>query len=258
MLSLSLFCLSACEKVVSLDLKSIPPKYVIEGVVTNESGRSRIKISSTKDFTSNNEFTGITGASVKVENRGVTYTFRDSGAGVYQHNTFRGTQGQTYLLTVTVDQQSFTASSTMPVAAAFQDLYLTRGNFAPARTVLNVRYADVLETKNYYWFQQYVNGIEQTAYGLVNDEFSEGQEIVASMLFENTTEDRSKDFKSGDRLTVEMHCIEAPFYSYLYGLYAATGFAYGSQSSNPQSNLSGGALGYFSAHTTQRKFVVIP
>ena len=254
----ALLLLVSCEKVVEVQLKNSNAKYVIEGVMTNETGRCRVKITTTNDFKASNEFAGVAGAVIKIESKGVIYNLKDMGNGIYQHSTVKGVPGQTYQLTVSLNDQTFTASSTMPLGLPFQDMFIARNDFSTTKAVVNVRYADIPAAKNYYWFQQYVNGIEQSAFGLVTDEFSDGQEIIASLLFENTTGDSSKDFKKGDRLTVEMHNIEAPIYTYLLSLYGASGTDNGTPFANPQSNLSGGALGYFSAHTTQRKVVVIP
>ncbi len=257
---LLMFCLmlGSCEKVVDLKLKSIDAKYVIEGVVTNELGKCKVTITSTKDVNESNQFGGVSGAIVKIESKGVGYPLIETSAGIYQSKTLKGVMGQTYLLTVSLNGQTFTAASTMPIAEPFQNMYLGSGDFAATRTIVSVSYKDDADTKNYYWFQQYVNNIEQPRYAVVTDEYSVGQNIVASLIFENTTGDTSKDLKKGDKLTVEMHAVEEPMYTYLFSLYGATGSDNGTAPANPESNLKGGALGYFSAHTTQRRVLVIP
>lgn len=92
----------------------------------------------------------------------------------------------------------------------------------------------------------------------MNDEFTSGQEINEYLVFENRTKDHSKDIVKGNKLTVEMHSIEASVYTYLSSLFNANGSADGAAPANPVSNISGGALGFFSAHTVERKTIIIP
>ncbi|SHG88287.1 protein of unknown function [Pedobacter caeni] len=252
----TLFC--SCEKVIELDRADNEVKYVIEGTITNEPGVCSVLLSKTKNFKDDNQFIGVSGAVVKIENNGVAVILPESSPGVYKVNTINGTPGQTYLMTVTVDGKTFTASSTMPENVPFDDFYMKASDFGKKRTTAYVKYKDPLEPQNYYWFQLFVNDKKQRNFSLMNDEFTPGQEVNTTVSFQNETDDLSRDFKKGDKLTAEMHSIDASAYLYLHSLGNAEGSDNGASPANPISNINGGALGFFSAHTVQKRTLVIP
>ena len=250
--------LGACEKVIDLKFKNIEPKYVIEGLIANENASCKVIISSTKDFKDDNDFAGISGAVITMETKGVVYKLLETATGTYQNNTLKGVPGQTYNLKVVINQEVITSTCTMPLMVPFDAIYVSAGDVTLERAMVNVRYRDTPDVKNYYWFQQYVNGSRMTDYAVVSDELSSGRDIVAGLIFKNNTSDASRNFKSGDRLTVVMHSIDLPVYNYLNSLSSASGMSYDTAPSNPRSNLNGSALGYFSAHTTQRRSIILP
>lgn len=248
--------LSACEKIIELKIPNNEVKYVIEGTITNEPGVCSVLISKTKNFNADNTFSGVSGANVKIENNGAVVTLQETIPGVYKTSAINGTPGQTYHMTATIDGQVFTAASTMPAPIPFLDFYMKPADFDSLRTIAYVKYKDSAATKNFYWFELFVNDQRQANYSVTNNDFTTGQTVNASVVFENTTKDRSKDIKRGDKLGVEMHSIDPSVYLYLFSLNGAKGTGNGSPA-NPISNITGGALGFFSAHTTQHKDLII-
>jgi hypothetical protein len=65
--------------------------------------------------------------------------------------------------------------------------------------------------------------------------------------------------QSGDTLEVKMYCVDKNIYNYFFSLGQITGNnSFNSASpANPNSNLSNGALGYFSAHTVARQKLLV-
>lgn len=248
----------SCEKVIELDRTENEEKYVIEGTITNEPGVCSVLLSKTKNFKDDNQFIGISGAVVTIENKGVVVTLPESSPGVYKVSTINGAPGQTYLMTVAVDGKTFTASSTMPENVPFEDFYMKPSDFGKKRTLTYVKYKDPLERVNFYWFKQFVNDKKQRDFVVSNDDFTPGQEVNAGITFQNDTDDLSRDFKKGDKLGIEMHSIDASTYLYLHSLDNAEGSDNGASPANPISNITGGALGFFSAHTVQKRTLVIP
>lgn len=247
----------SCENVIELKRTDNEVKYVIEGTITNEPGVCSVLISKTKNFKDDNQFIGVSGAVVKIENNGIAVILSESSPGVYKVNTINGTPGQTYLLTITLDGKTFTASSTMPAVVPFDDFYLKPADFDKESTDTYVKYRDPLESRNFYWFELYVNEKRQRNFAVMNDDFTPGQEVNTTVTFENNTNDSSKDLKKGDELGVEMHCVDAAAYLYFFTLTNAEGSDFGASPSNPVSNITGGALGFFSAHTIQKRTLVI-
>lgn len=247
----------SCEKVVDLKFKDNELKYVIEGTITDQPGNCKVYISETKAFGDDNVFNGISGASVKIETKGNTIVLTETGKGIYETTAINGTPGETYNLTVNIKGELFKASSTMPQAVPFMDFTLKPKDFDSTRVTPMIKFKDPLETKNYYWFQQYVNDKLQKKYEVMNDEFTTGQEVNDYLVFENDTKNKALNFKKGDKLTAVMHSIDPAVYTYLFSLFGANGSDNGAAPSNPLSNISGGALGFFSAHTVQQKTLTI-
>lgn len=250
--------LGSCEKVIDLKYKDNEVKYVIEGTLTNEPGSCTVLLSKTRNFKDTNPFSGLSGAVVKIENNGTVYTLLEDSPGVYKLSTLTGIPGQTYHLTVAVEGETFKASSTMPLVVPFDDFYLKAKDFDSLKVTTYVKYKDPANVTNFYWFELFHNGRRQRNYSMMNDQFTPGQEVTTSIIFENKTDDLSRNFKKGDKLGIEMHSIDPSVYLYLFSLSAAEGSDNGAAPANPLSNLTGGALGFFSAHTTEKRTLVIP
>lgn len=257
-LSLVSILIWSCKKIIDIGPKDNTPIYVIEGRITNEPGVCKVLVSKTKNLTSNNQYEGLSGAVVKVENSGTTTILPETSKGVYEVSTINGTPGQTYNLSVQIDGHTFTASSTMPELVPLLDAYIKSGDFEPTNTVLTVKYKDIPNVKNYYLFRKYVNDKNQKDFDVLNDDFTPGTDVGQRLSFTNETDDKANDLKKGDRLKVEMSCIDANVYLYLHSLFGASGSGSdGAAPSNPITNIKGGALGFFSAHTLQSKTVTI-
>ncbi|WP_316811208.1 DUF4249 domain-containing protein [Pedobacter heparinus] len=248
----------SCEKAIDLKLKDNVLKYVIEGTITNEPGSCKVYISETKEFGDDNRFNGISGAIVKIENKGTSIVLTETEKGIYESAAVAGVPGETYSLTVNIKDLVFKASSTMPQLVPFLDFTLKPTDFDTTRVTPMVKFKDPAETKNFYWFQQFVNDKIQKQYKVINDEFTTGQEVNDYLVFENDTKNKALNFKKGDKLTAEMHGVDAGVYAYLFSLINANGSDNGAAPSNPLSNISGEVLGFFSAHTVQRKTITIP
>jgi hypothetical protein len=72
--------------------------------------------------------------------------------------------------------------------------------------------------------------------------------------------DDDLDLKAGDLISLNMQCIDkhvSVFYTTL-ALMGDSGPGGGTTPNNPQNNISNGALGIFSAHTTETRTARIP
>jgi hypothetical protein len=100
----------------------------------------------------------------------------------------------------------------------------------------------------------YVNGVQVKRVFVENDQLSDGR-AVTSMLYQQDIE-----IKRGDKIDVDMQCIDPDMYNYWNSLSNQGGNSPQNSAtpSNPPSNIDNNALGYFSAHTIQRKTIIIP
>ena len=254
---LVLIFLTGCQKVISVNLNSSETRYVITGKITDQPGECQVSITRTKDFSEDNQFPGVSGATVTVENDDVVTTLPETAAGIYSTTSLTGQHGHTYLLTVHIGSETFTSSSTMPQPVNLDSMYVSTAPLSNNKNV-TVIYKDPPGIANYYHFIQYVNGRKEQTIFVSDDEFTDGQRVRSQLNYNNDTNDPARDIKSGDSVRIDMICNDAAVYKYWYSLNdGATGANQSASPANPVSNISGGALGYFSAQTIQRKAIKV-
>lgn len=262
---INLFCFSlilalcSCKKVIDLKLKESDIKYVVEGVITNQPGVCKVYLSQTRQFNEDNQFLGVSRAIVTVKDNGRNVSLMETQPGIYETKLINGTPGHVYQLSVIINDQTFTASCTMPNAVRLDTLYISEGPFGQFKFA-TIRYRDPAELNNRYRFVQYLNGIKDPAIFLETDEFTNGYSILTQLDTGVDTKDDPRNIKSGDRVTIEALSLDLNIYKYWYSLDAGGGDGTGNIAApaNPLTNINGGALGYFSAHSIDRKTVIVP
>ncbi len=261
LLMLGTISLISCEKVIDVDLNNADPKYVIEATITDEPGNAKVKISLTKNFDEDNGFSGVSGANVNViEAGGPLVSFTETSPGNYEAPLLKGIPGKSYTLNVTIGSKIFYGTSTMPQRVNMDTVYITDELlFAETRKTANIEYKDPVGRGNNYRFIQYVNANKENQIYAVNDDYTDGNNINNKLFYFTDTEDDPHNIKSGDQVKIEMFCIDPEVYTYWYSLSrSATGTSGQATPANPVTNLQGGALGYFSAHTYQTKTIIVP
>ena len=260
-LSSLLVLLFSCEKVIDINLNKVEKKYVIEGIVTDQPGTSKVLITQTKDFDQDNNFPGVSGATVSItQTGGPTYNLAETSAGVYEAGSLVGISGKTYSLNVNVGGKAFSAVCTMPQAVNLDTIYVTDELlFTETRKIVNAVFQDPPGLGNNYRFIQYINGVKKNSILIRNDDYSDGRRIDNKLFYFSGNDDDSDQVKSGDQVMIDMLCIDPVIYKYWFSLDRSSAGGSGQATpSNPVTNMQGGALGYFSAHTLQTKSMVVP
>ncbi len=249
---IGLFTLSACTKVITLHLPPAAPAYVIEGNITDEPGPYTVQITQTTGFYSGNDFTGVAGAIVQVsDTTGYAETLVDKGNGLYVTQHLQGVQGMRYSLHVAIGKDTFTAVSTMPYRINLDSIYVApvynsgKTILAIVPSFLNPPAPGVA----YYFFNQTINGnLDKTLY-YWNSKYSSGLQNTFNL--ERNSADST--LHTGDSVQIEMQCIDEQMYNYWSGMDQSASGGGGAYPGDPVTNLSKGALGYFSAHTSQTR-----
>jgi hypothetical protein len=244
----------SCEKVIQVDLNSAAPQVVIEGEISNAAGPYQVRISKTVNFSSNNVFPPVSRAVVKItDNTGFTDSLTEASPGTYTTRSITGKPGNTYTLSVSAEGKQYTAISTMPQPVNLDSVTIEKTKiFNNTRISAVVNFKDPVGLGNYYQFTEYLNGTLLPEVFVLEDRLSDGKYISRSLFSD------SSDLKNGDNLSVKMYCIDQNVYDYMRTFRRVTNNGNQSASpANPISNLSNGALGYFSAHTTQTKQVTV-
>ncbi|KAA0129667.1 DUF4249 domain-containing protein [Chryseobacterium sp. SN22] len=256
---LSLLFLTSCEKDIDLDLDDQSGKIVIEGNITDGGGPYLVKITKSVPYSSSLPYTAIENAQVVVsDNAGQAETLTYAGDGYYVTNTFTAQPGRTYTLKVNAEGQQYSARSTMPQPVSFdgldQDSFLIAGE--TTYTLLPV-FTDPPALGNRYLFIYSVNNGSQKFFAEFSDNVNNGLPNQRPLLMPND-EDGVK-VNAGDTIHVEMQCIDQNIFTYYSALLQILdgGAGSGITPANPPGNISNGALGYFSAHTVNKKDKVI-
>jgi hypothetical protein len=250
---------SACEKVIDISVRDSETKYVIEGVITNEQGSCHVYLSRTQTYNADNNFEQVGGAIVTIKDNGKETVLTENRPGEYGAAHLTGVPGHRYDLSVNINNQVFSATSTMPQSARLDTLYIAPGPFGQFQFA-TVAYTDSVGAGNKYRFVQYLNGTKDPEIFWASDEFTDGQKVVVQLDTGVDKKDDPLNIKSGDEVTIEMLALDNNIFNYWYSLQTGGGNGGGNSAapSNPTSNIIGGALGYFSAHTVDRRTVIAP
>jgi hypothetical protein len=248
-----LLTITSCEKVIDLDLDDDTGKLVIEGSINNKWGVQSVKLSRNVSFTQTNSYPAVSAADVTISDQtGKIYTLKETSPGLYSYSPLSGTAGSVYTLNVSSDGKTYSSSSTMPALVPLDSITAKNSLFESEQKEISVHYRDPAGNKNQYRFVLFVNGVQVKNTFAVNDNFSDGRGV-------NLILRAADDIKSGDTVTIEMQCIDPSVYTYWFTLsqQSSGGPGGGTAPANPPGNLSNNALGYFSAHTTQVKSIIV-
>lgn len=240
------FGLSSCEKVIDIPLKDSSPLLVIEGNLDNQGLVSEVLLSESTPFSFSGERIPVSGAIVRIqEDDKSPMLLTEQEQGRYILNNFQGKSGSTYYLTVSASGNEYEAKSIMPHPVELDSIgIITTTLFSETIKSVAVIYQDPMDVKSYYRFKVRINNIQNSTYWVFNDRFTNGNVVTQTLT------DLSNKIFSNDSVIVEMQCIDPDVYNYWNSLRNQSPGA--SVPSNPVSNISNGALGYFSAHTISK------
>jgi Domain of unknown function (DUF4249) len=240
----------ACKKVINVDLNNADPKLVIEGII-DDNNFTQVSLTKSVKFSNSNNFPAVSGATVTIkDNLGTIYTLTEASAGKYKNAALLGTPGRTYTLTVLAEGKTYSSVSTMPMPVNLDTILTERVVFGTQATwSVAPAYYDPPGFGNYYKFYKSINNKPVPTYWIWDDRFS--NDVISTRPLIQT----DSIIKLNDSVQVEMQCIDKNIYRYFAALE-------GTQSgntvpANPDSNISGGCLGYFSAQTSQKMTVKV-
>lgn len=244
-------CISCdTEKDITLPLIDNSGTLVIEGNVTDDEGPYFVSVTRSLKIFQNEEVPVVDNAIVVLsDNKGQSEVLKFED-GVYVTDNFTSHYGDTYSLSVTVDGKNYKATSTMPQLVkldSLQQIKLANSDGGNRIGILPV-FKDPPQQGNYYLFKKY--GVRKK-YAVLSDNLDNGQ-INKRAIFTN------EYFSVNDTVMIEMQSVDGPVYDYFKALANISDeFNENNITSNPPSNISNGALGYFSAHASSEKAIII-
>jgi hypothetical protein len=250
---ISFFFLTSCEEVIDLDLGDTPPQINIEGMVSTDPGPYTVKITESVNYNERNIFPPVSGALVTIGDvGGRSEVLEEREQGVYYTSNLRGQKGKTYRTEVEIGGKKYSAVSTIPRTVipinSISYEFVEESFFNDEGYYLTVYFSDPSEEVNYYRLKIFVNGepylikvednlVKDDNFWLINDKFFNGKMIDFEFPF---------PLKAEDVVNIELHQLDQVTFNYYRTLVELMG-AGGVAPSNPLTNWSNGALGYFGA-----------
>ncbi len=256
--------LVSCTEPIDLDLNTGENiRLVVDAEIDNLEAADTIYLTYTTNFFEEGGPLPATGGAVTVARGDSTFTFTELGASgkYYSPEGFVGRENFEHRLAIAIDGATYTATSFMKPQITIDTLTSVfvegEGPFSDEGYRIGISFQDPPGQRDYYWFIDYVNGFNEYTnvfeYGaLFNDEIVNGRYL-------NNIEYGTFDLEPNDTLTVDLRVIDKQvetivsaigFESFDSGLFDGT-------PSNVPTNISGNALGLFTAYSVSRRSVVI-
>ncbi|MBC9798158.1 DUF4249 domain-containing protein [Sinomicrobium weinanense] len=205
--------LTSCEDTVNVDLDTAEPRLVIDAgigwVKGTDGSRQTVKLSTTTDYYTS-EIPPVSNAVVSITNSdGTRFDFKETpGTGIYVCTNFIPVIGETYELTVTVDEQTYTASeqliSVPGITRIEQD---NETGFGGDEIEVTFYYQDNAEEDNHYMARFDADVLVNPEYDIDSDKFTQGNEMFDSFSHE--------DLEAGDSIDISLSGISERFDNYM-------------------------------------------
>lgn len=257
------FAIASCTELIDIKTISAEPQIVVEATIgMNEP--PLVRLTKTNSLNEGDRFPAVENAHVSLkDNHGRIVVLSEMSPGYYgTKSNFFGEPGTTYTLTVNDGSSTINSTSTMPswvkidTVSVINSIYPGGGPPTDSFQETNfyeikIKYSDPGNETNFYRFVV-----------SVNDRSAKGNNIVDDRLTNGNTSERNiiiydADLKPGDVFIVEMQCIDKAVYEYFESMGNVNMGPNSSSPVNPYTNLKGAKLGYFSAHTVERKYITI-
>jgi hypothetical protein len=254
--ALILFC--ACEDVININLNEADQRIVIEGRVSNRLPSYSVKITRSTDYFNPGDFETVSDAIVIItDDAGNADTLQELPIGEYNAYWRVGVPGRTYTLTVSIDGETYTGSSTMIEPIEIDSLtyeYQEGGGIGMDEDEgyrLHCFFTDRADIDDYCMLRVYRNRGRLQRYFLYDGQWSDGNPIDYEYF--------EKVFNLGDTMTVDLLTLNEQDFDYfeLLRQVIADGNEGQANPTNPISNLSNRALGYFAAYSINTASIII-
>ena len=249
---------AGCEEVIEVDLNEVNPALVIEASLTRSPDLSFVKITKTSNyFGESSETNTVSNALVSIENEsGNLFILKEVEKGIYKSRDIYPQEGLTCKLTVEVEGKRHESYSTLKPAVRIDSIaYFYDPGFAfiDPGYYISLYFSDPPDETNYYRIKMYKNGVYKNRldnFIILDDKYINGYIMQFDL--------RARTYEIGQEAKVELISLDKGAYEYYNTFQELISVNPGSAApANPASNISNGALGYFSAWSSDSKTVII-
>jgi len=257
LLLISIFTVG-CQEVIDIDLNEGEPTLVVEGLITDQPGPYRVKLSLTTSYFDDESAPSVTTAIVIItENSSLVDTLIQIKPGVYHtKKIMQAAVGNTYDLLIRYDGESYESSTELK---SVSDLDSLTYEFEEENIFLDEGYYVSLWAQepegmgDYYRWIYYSNGEIADSLDLLysSDEFIDGSYISGFQLFYTQ--------QLGDTVLVEQLSLNEDAYEFYRQLDEQESFGnlFDTPPANITGNISNRAWGLFEASSVKSKEIII-
>ena len=278
--------LFSCTAPIDINTRDSEPVIVIYGQLTDEFKSQYIRITSSSPYFDEKANTVISDAKVVVTSSdGDEYLFIYREDGYYvSERLFAASVGVTYNLTVEVDfdgdgvVETYEAETTILPVVPVDSVDIKLINIMGYRHFsLNFYMLEPAETENFYLFRFFINDSisnnKISEYLATDDRMFNGEYVDGATItyFEDATDEKNltapgadeDDYYAmpGDRIRLQTLSIEKGYYDFINQCisekYGENPF-FGGPPSNITTNISNGAVGYFTGFCIQENNTIVP
>ena len=261
----TILILSSCEEVIDIDLNSANPAFVVEAIIYKDSV-CNVKLTQTSGYFSTENQKIIDNAQINISDGISSEELNYKGNGIYKGSSIIGAEGRLYEIEIHHEAKVYVGSSFMPYQTNFTQvlyyLYNDQSILNPTgeRVVtISCEFNDNPDVENFYMIRFNMDGsMLDDAYYLLTEENSN----IGSFSNENNTiyfAESIFDDRVGE-VEVQIFSIDEAIYDYFWQL---NDILYWKRQVmpptpyNPISNISNGALGYFTAWAVDSEVLVL-
>ena len=242
---------ASCEEVIDVDLNTAAPRLVIDASINwikgTDGSQQTIRLTTTTGYYQS-EVPVVSGATVFVTNStGTVFNFTEElGTGNYNCTDFLPQIGETYVLTVLHDGQTYTATdklyATPDITYTVQD---DEGGFLNEDIEVRFFYQDNGAEDNWYMYRFDTEVMPYPDYDAIDDQFFQGNEMFGIFSHE--------DLDHGDVLGIRLYGISQRYYNYMEQLIE---IAEGGAGSGPFQTVPANVRGNIVNQTTESKYAL--
>lgn len=260
-----IFITTSCEEVIEIDLNFNNPAFVIEGVISKDSV-CIVRLTTTASYFSEEDPAPVDDAMVYVSNGIISEELSYYGDGYFRGENITGEEGSTYNLEVIYKETLYEASSYLPAQSTIlsvnyikSDEQSTVNPMGETFFYIGCTFRDNQETDDFYMIRFTEDGkMIESKYCLLTEKRSNG----GSMEIDNNGYIRFSEsiFYEGGEVDVHLFSIDENIYNYFLQLSDILFWkrrVVPPTPYNPQSNISGGALGYFAAWSVDCETILL-
>lgn len=247
----------SCEETIDLDLDQVEERIVIEGIVSDKPSVSSVRLSFTQSIYVKSAPKKSSGAVVTLsDDAGNSEVLQEVQPGLFAPSRITGEINREYKLNVAFEGTVHSAVSRMPDEMTLDSVRASVSGSDPrySRPVAMRYYlTNKRGVEEFCIIKTFTQNGGESSWMLFSDKYTDGTQAVL---------EGSSFYASGTFVRVEVISIDKATYEYLRTLEEIAGKGgfdvpdlLRMNDYNPRSNLTNGALGYFSAQS-QRDYVV--